>query len=191
MATVSTSYMRLRVRFHLPLYTNSIFLFVQGAVAISDIIRAEASSTAITTAEEETVGVAGETGQQPAVLGSRQGLEGVERHGDDLEQSSLRGCSATRLEAAGSGRTSPVARRGACKRGRDEKRSRKWFSRFSSFGVAGHADPPLPRRVSCLRGLGLAASQIWSRAHRGFCTRQNPADVSTALQARRVADVEE
>src|SRR5215203_4361711 len=38
----------------------------------------------------------------------------VEGDGDEWEQKGLRGCSATRLEAALPGRTSPVARIGAC-----------------------------------------------------------------------------
>src|SRR6478752_5508386 len=38
----------------------------------------------------------------------------VEGDGDESEQKGLRGCSATRPEAASPGRTSPVASKGAC-----------------------------------------------------------------------------
>ena len=89
----------------------------------------------------------------------------VDGDGDEWEQKGLRGCSATRLEAADFGHTLPVHAKGACEDSRF--RGSSVSPNRSSFRATGLCRPAFWAGFA-FQGFGVAASRKWSRARSGF-----------------------
>src|SRR4051794_21757140 len=97
---------------------------------------------------------------------------------------SLRGCSATRPEAAGVGRTSPVHAKGLAKISGFGKSLDCQIGEIPGFGR--YADPP-SRRGFLFAGSCVAASRKWSRARSGFRAQRERGAVFSAVQSHLFA----
>src|SRR5690349_10373643 len=109
----------------------------------------------------------------------------VEGDGDEWEQKGLRGCGATRPEAARPGSTSPVARIGTCgiRRGGGSSWSPNDDLPRRAF-LAGYADPPFEAGFALL-GFGCRGLAKKGRTRGRFRVFREPARLSPAHQPNR------